>query len=108
VSTDDTSSSGSISGGVSGGVSGKGRGTPDAFKRGDHGPDHLVQVRITAAARDRFDDWFENQYPGVTQRPSKDPWVDRVFQLGLDRIEKLMPPALSPEDRLAAAMNGDS
>jgi hypothetical protein len=89
----------------SGGPSGSGRHTPDAFKRGNHAPDALVQIRITAAARDRFDAWFENQYPGVTQRPSKDPWVDRVFQLGLDRIEKLMPPALSPEDRLAAAMN---
>lgn len=95
------------SGSGSHGGSGSGSHGGGAFRRRtDYSPTDLVQVRITAAERDRFDAWFETQYPGVQQRPSKDPWVCKVFALGLDRIEKLMPPVLSPEDRLAAAIEG--
>lgn len=92
----------------SGSHGGSGGGSGGSFKRRtDYKPTDFVQVRITSASRDRFDAWFETQYPGVKQPPSKEPWVDRVFMLGLDRIEKKMPPVLSPEDRLAAALEED-
>lgn len=72
-------------------------------RRPNYKPTDPVQVRITAALRDEFDDWYAGQYPGVKQPPSRDPWIEEVFRLGLERIRELMPPQLSPQERLRQA-----
>lgn len=99
--------------GHSGGGSGDGSGdaTHDAVvksfsRRTNYKPSDPVQVRITAELRDRFDAWYRGQYPGVPQPPSRDPWIEEVFRLGLEQIEDLMPPVQSPTERLEAARKG--
>lgn len=76
--------------------------------RDDYDPEDFVQVRVKYKNRARFTDWYRTQYPDVESKPKQDIWVDKVFALGMDRIVKLMPPQLSAEDRLAAAMEGES
>ncbi len=72
-------------------------------RRTDYNPDDLVQVRIRAETRDRFDAWYASQHPGLRQLPDRAPWMDEVFRLGLEQIEELMPAVLSPAERLEQA-----
>jgi hypothetical protein len=63
--------------------------------------DETTMVRIPAGLSRRFDAWFAGQIPDARQRPSKDPYVARVFEHGMAAFEKQFPPVKSIDDRLA-------
>ena len=63
--------------------------------------DETTMVRIPAGLSRRFDAWFAGQIPDARQRPSKDPYVAKVFEHGMAAFEKAFPPVRSLDDRLA-------
>lgn len=93
-------------GASNGSVRSKGRGSGAFTARTDYAPDDLVAIKVRFANRKRFNDWYADLYPGVEMLPARDAWVDRVFGLGLDQIEKMMPAQPSPEDRWTKALEG--
>lgn len=71
-----------------------GRGTTKA-------DDELAGIRIPAGLIREFDGWYQGQFAGARQRPSKDGYYGIAFRLGLERLKEAIPPVQSLDDRLA-------
>lgn len=76
------------------------------FESKSHDPDAWVTVKVRASTRDRFDRWYQSQYPGWKTKllPEKSPFSDQVFGRGIDWIEAEFPPVeMSLAERIAKA-----
>jgi hypothetical protein len=80
-------------------------GTRNGARRGWSGatkPDaEQTMIGITAGLSREFDDWFRSQYPDLKQLPSKDPYREKAFRIGLDALKKAFPPVPTFEERMA-------
>jgi hypothetical protein len=63
--------------------------------------DEFTQIRIPRGLVRQFNDWYEGQAPDARQRVSKDHYYQVAFRLGLEWLQKELPPVKSLDERLA-------